>query len=122
MNKLLLFRGSWHALPEKRNAALVRPVFAALGNFDGVHRGHQQVLEVLLRKKAEAGGGTVLLVSFYPHPLRVLRPGEPLSVLTSFRQKVGILARVGLDALALLHFTPQLARLSAGEFVRAVLF
>ncbi len=101
---------------------MVPPVVATLGNFDGVHLGHQQIVAQLRQERDALGGGTLLLLSFYPHPLEVLRSQEKVRVLTPLRQKVELLAAAGLDAFALLHFTPEVSRLSAHEFIHGVLF
>lgn len=120
-DKLILLRGSWKTVAAARPKLGAPPILATLGNFDGVHLGHRQLLRILREKRARQGEGTIVVVSFYPHPVRVLRGGIEASLLTSLRQKVELLAAEGVDALALIHFTPEFARLSAGDFVRTVL-
>lgn len=109
-------------MPHAGIASLRPPVIAALGNFDGVHRGHQSLLSRLREKREMLRGGTILLVSFYPHPVEVLKPGVgTVRILTPLRQKIELLAGQGVDAFALLHFTRELAGISADDFTERVL-
>jgi len=120
--RVLLLRGSWTSLPREGLTALAAPVIATLGNFDGVHLGHQGILAKLREKRDLLGAGTLLLISFYPHPIEVLRPQSPqVRILTPLRQKVELLAAQGINIFSLLHFTPGLARISASEFIQKVL-
>src|SRR5689334_5165945 len=115
--KVRLLRGSWSCLPRAGLSSLRAPVVAALGNFDGVHRGHQHVISQLRAKRDQIGAGSVLLISFYPHPIEVLKPEcGPVRILTPLRQKIELLAELGVDAFALLHFSPELAAVSAEDF------
>ena len=96
------------------------PVVATIGNFDGVHRGHQGVIaEVIAR--ARALGGTSLAVTFDPHPARVLRPEHPLPLITPLSRKLELLAATGLDAALVLPFDDALRRTSARDFAEQVL-
>jgi riboflavin kinase/FMN adenylyltransferase len=96
------------------------PVVATIGNFDGVHRGHQGVIaEVIAR--ARALGGTSLAVTFNPHPAWVLRPEHPLPLITPLSRKLELLAATGLDAALVLPFDDALRRTSARDFAEQVL-
>jgi riboflavin kinase/FMN adenylyltransferase len=97
-----------------------RKRIAALGNFDGVHRGHQSILTRAL-ERARASDGLALAITFDPHPLKVLAPHLDLRFLTGFEEKMRLLAEVGLDAALCLEFTSEFARQSPDEFVRRVL-
>ncbi len=91
-----------------------------VGTFDGVHRGHRAVLdEISLR--ARMTGKRAVLVTFHPHPLRIVRPEIAPSVLTTPVEKKEILAESGLDWAVFVQFTPALSRLSPRAFVEEVL-
>ncbi|ESY09337.1 bifunctional riboflavin kinase/FAD synthetase [Mesorhizobium sp. C386A] len=92
----------------------------AIGNFDGVHRGHQAVLD---RALAEAGrrGVPALVLTFDPHPRKVFRPDMPLFVLTPPPMKARLLSHLGFAALVEQPFTRAFAGLSAEAFVTDVL-
>jgi riboflavin kinase/FMN adenylyltransferase len=91
-----------------------------VGNFDGVHRGHQALLAETVRQ-ARAVGGHAVVLTFDPHPARVLSPERAPAALTTLDQKAEELARAGADVLALLPFTEALSRESPAEFARLVL-
>lgn len=91
-----------------------------LGTFDGVHLGHRAVLRVLLENAAEHEAESVI-VTFEPHPLRVVRPEAAPPLLTSFEERRDLLLDCGADRVVFLHFTPELAALSAEQFVDEVL-
>jgi riboflavin kinase/FMN adenylyltransferase len=93
----------------------VAPVLT-LGNFDGVHRGHQAILGRVV-EAARTGRGEAVAVTFNPHPVAVLRPDRAPALITSLRDKVGLIAAMGVDALVVQHFTPAFAALSAEAFV-----
>ena len=93
----------------------VAPVLT-LGNFDGVHRGHQAILR-RVADVAHAAGNEAIAITFSPHPVAVLRPDRAPAVLTSLRDKVRLIAESGLDVLVVQHFTPAFAAISAESFV-----
>jgi riboflavin kinase/FMN adenylyltransferase len=92
----------------------------AIGNFDGVHRGHLAVI-----KTAQGRAGTLrrpaAALTFEPHPRRFFRPNEPLFRLTDERNKLRLLAATGLHGAIVLHFDAGLANLSAEDFVAQIL-
>jgi riboflavin kinase/FMN adenylyltransferase len=92
----------------------------AIGNFDGLHRGHQAVVEAALAR-ARALGRPAAALTFEPHPRSYFRPDEPLFRLSDPAMKLRLLAGTGLDAAIVLPFDAALADLSAEEFVRRVL-
>jgi len=87
-----------------------------VGTFDGVHRGHQDVLARLVRR-ARATGLPSVLVTFEPHPLEVLNPAAAPLLLTTRDEKLAALAATGLDCVSILPFNAALAAQSAEEFV-----
>jgi len=91
-----------------------------VGTFDGVHRGHRDVIERLVRR-AESLGVASFLVSFEPHPLEVVNALAAPLLLTLHDEKLEVLAETGLDYVAVVPFTPALAAHSAEDFVERVL-
>lgn len=93
---------------------------ATIGNFDGVHLGHQALFRETVKRAREAYGQSIA-ITFHPHPLQVLRPENPIKLICSFEQKVKLIEAAGLDYLLVLDFTLELASLEAEEFVEDVL-
>src|SRR5712691_7435903 len=96
-----------------------RPVLA-LGNFDGVHRGHRKILD-RVRRVAGEHGGTAVAMTFDPHPPRIVRPDKAPPLLMTKAQKLEALAEAGLQGAAIVRFTPELSRWDPEMFVRTVL-
>jgi riboflavin kinase/FMN adenylyltransferase len=92
----------------------------ALGNFDGLHRGHQQLVDEVRRRAGERGGTPAALV-FDPHPPRVLRPDRAPKLLMTLDQKLEAFERAGLRGVAIVRFTLELARWEPETFVETVL-
>jgi riboflavin kinase / FMN adenylyltransferase len=92
----------------------------AIGNFDGVHRGHRVVIEAA-RKRARALGRKAAALTFTPHPRLFLRPQDSLFQLSSERDKLRLLAATGLDGAVVMTFDAALASTSAEDFVSKVL-
>jgi len=96
------------------------PSIATIGNFDGVHRGHQWVIaEVIAR--ARSLGIRSLAVTFDPHPGRVLRPESAMALITPIAQKLELLAATGIDAALVLPFDDAFSQISAHDFADTVL-
>jgi riboflavin kinase/FMN adenylyltransferase len=93
---------------------------AAIGNFDGVHRGHRAVIDAAI-ERAAALGGPAIAVTFEPHPRNVLRPSDPVFRLTDARAKLRLLAATGLDGALVLTFDQAFAHTSAEDFVSRIL-
>jgi riboflavin kinase/FMN adenylyltransferase len=100
-------------------AALAGAV-VAIGNFDGVHRGHQIVIGEAARL-ARAAGAPVAVLSFEPHPRQVFRPDAPPFRLTPFRIRTRLIEALGVDFHVVLHFDLAFAQITADAFVREVL-
>ena len=91
-----------------------------IGVFDGVHRGHQQLIGRAVERARDTGLPSVVM-TFDPHPSEVVRPGSHPSVLTPVRRKADIMEQHGVDVLCVMPFTPELSRLDPAEFVHLVL-
>jgi riboflavin kinase/FMN adenylyltransferase len=97
-----------------------RPVVIAMGNFDGVHLGHQAIINRAV-ERAGVRGGLSLALTFEPHPVRVLRPEAPLALLTPFPLKVRLLEQSGMEQVVCAKFTREFAEQSPTDFVHKVL-
>jgi len=96
-----------------------QPVLA-LGNFDGLHRGHMKIVD-RVRRRAGERGGTPAVMTFDPHPSRVLRPDKAPPLLMTIEQKLEALGLAGMQGVAVVRFTPELSSWEPEQFVRAVL-
>lgn len=97
-----------------------RGTVVTVGTFDGVHLGHRAVLEEI-RDRASATGRRAVLLTFHPHPLRIVRPEATPPLLTTPVEKKEILAETGLDYAVFLAFSPALSRYSPRRFVEEIL-
>lgn len=100
--------------------AAERGTVVTVGTFDGVHRGHWAVLQEV-RRHADREGRSSVLVTFHPHPLRIVRPEHAPPLLTTPEEKKEVLAESGIDYAVFLPFTRQLAAYSPREFVERYL-
>jgi riboflavin kinase / FMN adenylyltransferase len=98
----------------------LRGAVVAIGNFDGVHRGHKAVIGAA-QQRARALSRPAAALTFEPHPRTYFNPGEPLFRLTDEAAKLRLLAASGLDGAIVLTFDAALARLTADEFVNRIL-
>jgi riboflavin kinase / FMN adenylyltransferase len=98
---------------------LVNPVLT-IGNFDGVHRGHLALFEKV-KERARAIGGRSAVMTFEPHPIRVMKPGNGPPLITPTQQKIELIGRAGIDVLFCIPFTREFADISAEDFVRNIL-
>jgi len=92
----------------------------ALGNFDGVHRGHDKLIDHVRRRAAELNA-TAAVLTFDPHPPRVVRPDKAPPLLMTIDQKLDRMAAAGMDGAAVVHFTRELSRWDPETFVQRVL-
>jgi len=102
--------------------AIPSPV-VTVGSFDGVHKGHRTIIQ-RLNTLAEGAGGASVLITFSPHPRKVLYPdaaGKDLKLINSLSEKCLLLEEAGLDHLVIMEFTLEFARTSSEEFVRSYL-
>jgi len=91
-----------------------------IGVFDGVHRGHQEIIGHTVKRARDLGVQSVV-VTFDPHPAEVVRPGSHPAVLTEPARKAELIEALGADVLCVIPFTPEFSRLSAEQFVHDVL-
>jgi riboflavin kinase/FMN adenylyltransferase len=96
-----------------------RPV-VALGNFDGLHRGHLKIVDRVCRQ-AHEHGATPVVMTFDPHPPRIVRPDKAPALLMTTAQRIEALGREGIEGIAIVRFTHALSRWEPEEFVRTVL-
>ncbi len=94
-----------------------RPIAITIGNFDGIHRGHQYLMHEL-RSMADTLGAIPVLVTFEPHTLMVVRPDIDVRVLTTTEEKLELARKYGhIDESVVIHFTPDVVAMSATEFM-----
>jgi riboflavin kinase / FMN adenylyltransferase len=96
------------------------PTIATIGNFDGVHCGHQWVIAEVV-SQARALGIRSIAITFDPHPARVVRPESTQPLITPLPQKLHLLAETGLDAVLVIPFTTELSHMTARSFATEVL-
>jgi len=108
------------ARDDSPRVAPFRGAVAAIGNFDGVHRGHRAVIDAALARAA-ALDAPAIAITFEPHPRKVLRPSDPVFRLTDETSKLRLLAATGLDGALVLTFDAAFAALTAEQFVARIL-
>lgn len=106
--------------PEDRKPVAWNQAVLALGNFDGVHRGHTKIID-RVRRRADECGVTAAVLTFDPHPSRVVRPDKAPPLLMTGAQKLAALSDAGMDGIAVVRFTEALSKWEPETFVRAVL-
>lgn len=99
--------------------SLSQPVIATLGNFDGLHRGHKRILRKVIARAREEGG-TSVVVTFEPHPLKVLHPERAPALIQTLTQKRDTLRHMGLQVLVEIPFTPEFGAVEAEAFAAHV--
>ena len=92
----------------------------ALGNFDGLHRGHAKIID-RVRRRAGERGGTPAAMTFDPHPPRVVRPDKAPALLMTTEQRIEALGRAGMQGVAVVRFTREMSAWDPETFVRTVL-
>lgn len=92
----------------------------SIGNFDGVHVGHQAVLRYVV-ERARAMGTVAAAMTLEPHPIKLLRPRQAPRLLTTLEQRLQLIGRTGIDVILVVPFTHRLARMEATDFITTVL-
>jgi riboflavin kinase / FMN adenylyltransferase len=105
---------------EDADPGLPYPV-ATIGNFDGLHLGHERLMRDLVQRAA-AVQGTAVVVTFHPHPLQVLAPENAPRQIQTLSQKLGVMEELGIRYVAVLPFTLDFARMSARDFAVDILW
>lgn len=113
---MAVYRIDWNALPPED----CRRGAATIGNFDGVHRGHAALLAAL-RRQADEFHGPALALTFDPHPIELLRPGQSPPQLTTAEDRSQLLHELGADHVLVLRATHELLALRAAEFFSQVI-
>ncbi|MBI1869950.1 MAG: bifunctional riboflavin kinase/FAD synthetase [Chlamydiae bacterium] len=98
-----------------------QPCLVTLGNFDGVHLGHQRIVQELVKRARQSKASSVL-VTFNPHPRKVLDPHTPLQMITSLEEKIRLVGKLDVDQMVIIPFDLGFSRISAESFVRDILF
>ena len=96
------------------------PALVSVGNFDGVHRAHRSVLDEIMRR-AKVEHAHSVVVTFEPHPARILRPDHNLKLLTPLPEKLRLLEATGVDAVLLLPFSRDLSLMTPHQFAHEIL-
>ncbi len=91
-----------------------------IGNFDGIHLGHQKILKDVKRRSSELKGDSIVY-TFDPHPLNILFPHKKVPLITSFSEKIKLIEESGIDIVICEDFTPEYANLSPRQFVKDIL-
>lgn len=91
-----------------------------IGNFDGIHLGHQAIFRMLI-DRAKKKNGTSIVFTFEPHPLRVIAPERAPRILTPFKDKANLIKNFGIDVLICANFTSEFAHIKAEDFVKDTL-
>lgn len=98
---------------------LKNPVLT-IGNFDGVHRGHLVLFDKVKSIAKDIGGKSVVM-TFEPHPIKVVKPGNGPPLITPFKQKIKLIVDAGIDIIICIPFTDEFATISAQDFIREIL-
>jgi len=98
---------------------LENPVLT-IGNFDGVHKGHLALFDKV-KERARAIKGQSVVMTFEPHPVKIMRPGHVLPIITPIRQKLRLISDMGIDVMLCVPFDKQFSSISAQAFVKDVL-
>lgn len=104
---------------EQIKKPLENPVLT-IGNFDGVHRGHLALFEKVKERAKEIGGASVVM-TFEPHPIRIMKPGNGPPLITLIDQKLNLISNVGIDVILCIPFTREFASISAKDFIQDLL-
>lgn len=102
------------------NFSSIEQTFVTIGTFDGVHYGHQQIIEKLVSEAKKVNKKSVVL-TFFPHPRMVLQKDNSLELINTIDERAALLEKTGLDYLIIHPFSKEFSRMSALEFVRDIL-
>ncbi|MFX1563387.1 MAG: riboflavin biosynthesis protein RibF, partial [Promethearchaeota archaeon] len=91
-----------------------------IGNFDGVHKGHLALFDKVM-ERAKAIHGQSVVMTFDPHPIKVMNPGNGPPLITPIEQKLELISNTGIDVIICLAFTPEFSSMPAEDFVQHIL-
>ncbi|MDA8431923.1 MAG: bifunctional riboflavin kinase/FAD synthetase [Nitrospiraceae bacterium] len=91
-----------------------------LGNFDGVHMGHQELVRMVIRRAKETGAAS-MVVTFRPHPLKILAPEKCPPLISIYEEKIRLFEKLGIDVLVKIPFTVEFAAMTPEDFVKNIL-
>ena len=97
-------------LPAFKNSVLT------IGTFDGVHQGHQKIIAALKKEAANVGGESVI-ITFHPHPRKIVQPQNHLQLINTLDEKIDLLQKAGIDHLVVVPFTDDFSELSADQYI-----
>ncbi|MFL5742139.1 MAG: bifunctional riboflavin kinase/FAD synthetase [Flavisolibacter sp.] len=97
-------------LPSFSNAVIT------IGTFDGVHRGHRKIIDALIRE-AESAEGESVIISFHPHPRKIVYPDEPLQLINTLEEKIELLSQTGIDHLVIVPFNQGFSEQTADQYI-----
>ena len=98
-------------LPAFKNSVIT------IGTFDGVHQGHQKIITALKAEAARVGGETVI-ITFHPHPRKIVQPHSHLQLINTLDEKIHLLQEASIDHLVIVPFTEDFSELSADEYIK----
>ena len=98
-----------------------RPYCVTIGNFDGVHVGHRKIITELARRSQKYGGQSIV-ITFDPHPRKVLNPERPLQLMTSMEHRLELFRQLGVDGVVILKFDHEFSMIRAQSFIEKMLF
>lgn len=105
------------SISEAQSLALNGPTVVSIGSFDGVHRGHQQLIDAMFEKNSAA---KKVIITFSPHPAKVLS-SQPPALIFSEKDQIEVFSKKGIDVLFYIPFTREIANCSAEEFIETIL-
>ncbi|HUC81472.1 MAG TPA: bifunctional riboflavin kinase/FAD synthetase [Flavisolibacter sp.] len=97
-------------LPRFKNSVIT------IGTFDGVHLGHQKIIAEL-KAQAQKAGGESVIITFHPHPRKIVQPDKNLQLINTLDEKISLLAKAGIDHLVIVPFTPAFSELNADDYI-----
>ena len=101
-------------LPPFENAVIT------IGTFDGVHNGHQKIIDALLEEARKVNGESII-ITFHPHPRKIVQPNESLQLINTLQEKIGILEKKKIDHLVVVPFTEEFSELTAEQYIEEFL-
>ena len=101
---------SIESLPRFANAVIT------IGTFDGVHEGHQKIISALIKEAASAQGESII-ITFDPHPRKIVKPNESLQLINTLNEKIELLSETGIDHLVIVPFNQKFSEQPANEYI-----